>query len=72
MTNSQIDFFWEEVSQIQQRHSLFFPISQIKYFSLQKRETNTELIFFEGYNLPATITLEIQQAYKLVFGIKIE
>lgn len=36
MTNLQIDLFWEEVSQIQQRHSLFFPLSQIKYISLQK------------------------------------
>jgi hypothetical protein len=72
MTNYQIDLFWEEVSQIQQRHSLFFPLSQIKYISLQKKETRTELIFLEGYNLPATITLEIQLAYKLVSDIKFE
>jgi hypothetical protein len=71
MTNYQIDLFWEEVSQIQQRHSLFFPLSQIKYISLQKKETRTELIFLEGYNLPATITLEIQLAYKLVSDITI-
>ena len=72
MTNFQIDLFWEEVSQIQQRHSLFFPISQIKYISLQKKETNTELIFLEGYNLPETMTMEILLAFKLVCDIEFE
>ncbi len=72
MTNFQIDLFWEEVFQIQQRHSLFFPISQIKYISIHKNEACSELIFLEGYNLPATITLEIQLAFKLVSDIKFE
>ena len=72
MTNFQNDLFWEEVSQIQQRHSLFFPITQIKYISLQKKETCTELVFLEGYILPSTITQEIQLAFKLVSDIKFE
>jgi hypothetical protein len=72
MTNFQIDLFREEVSQIQQRHSLFFPLSQIKYISLQKKETSTELIFLGGYNLPVTITQEIQLAFKLALDIHFE
>ena len=72
MTNFQIDLFWEEVFQIQQRHSLFFPITQIKYISLQKNETSTELIFLEGYNLPTSITLKIKLAFKLVYNIQFE
>ena len=72
MTNFQIDLFWEEVSQIQQRHLLFFPISQIKYISIQDIETRTELIFLEGYNLPETITQEIQLGFKLALDIHFE
>ncbi len=72
MTNFQNDLFWEEVSQIQQRHSLFFPIAQIKYISIQKNETITQLIFLEGYNLPATITQEIQLGFKLASDMQFE
>jgi len=52
--------------------ALFFPISQIKYISIQINETHTELIFVEGYHLPEAITLEIQLAFILVSDIKIE
>ena len=72
MTNYKVDLFWYEVPQIQERHSLFFPISQIRYISLLKKETITELIFLEGYNLPATITQEIQLAFKLISDIQFE
>lgn len=72
MTNLQIDLFWEEVSQIQQRHSLFFPLSQIKYISLQEKGKGNDINFLEGYNLPLTITQEIQLAFKLVYDIQFE
>ena len=72
MTNYQINLFWEEVSQIQQRHSLFFKLSQIKYISLQNKGTSTELIFLEGYNLPATITREIKLGFQLASDIHLK
>ena len=72
MTNLQIDLFWEEVSQIQQRHSLFFPVSQIKYISIQEKGTGNDIIFLEGFNLPTTITQEIQLAFKLTSDIQFE
>ena len=72
MTNFQIDLFWEEVAQIQQRHSLFFPISQLKYIGLHEKDSNHSLIFLEGYNLSTAITQEIQLAFKLASDIKFE
>lgn len=45
MKNDQVNIFWEEVEKIQIRHSLFFPVSQIKYISIQGKDDNYELIF---------------------------
>lgn len=70
MTNYQINLFWEEVSQIQQRHSLFFPISQIKFISIQVNGNISKLHFLEGHNLADIITQEIQLTFKLALDFQ--
>lgn len=66
MSKLQIELFWLEIAQIQQRNALFFPISQLKYISLNKNDSGHVIIFIEGYNLPDVITLEIQLAFKII------
>lgn len=66
MTSLQIELFWKEIEQIQIRHALFFPISQIKYISLQEKDSIHNIIFLKGYNLPGTLTNEIQLAFKII------
>lgn len=72
MTNLQIDLLWEEVSQIQHLYSLFILIFQIKYIQIQKKGKGNDITFLEGYNLPTTITHEIQLAFKLASDIHFE
>jgi len=66
MTSLQIELFWYEIEQIQQRNALFFPISQLKYISLNKIDSGHEIHFREGYNMDIVITDEIKLAFKLV------
>lgn len=69
MTSTQQKLFWKEIDLIQTRHSLFFPVEQKEYISLQKINTRFELIFLKGYDLPTAITMEIQFALKLTMTI---
>ena len=47
------------------RHSLFFPVEQKEYISLQKINSTWELTFLEGYDLSTVITQEIEFAFRL-------
>ncbi|HMK03289.1 MAG TPA: hypothetical protein VK489_03820, partial [Ferruginibacter sp.] len=58
----QIELFWYEIEQIQQRHALFFPLSQLKYITLKENV----VVFKEGYDLPGIISQEIQLAFTLI------
>lgn len=69
MVTFQIDHFWEDISQIQQRHSLFFPFYQLKYISLEEKDSIHGFISLEGYNLATAITQQLQLAFKLASEI---
>jgi len=69
MTNFQIELFWAEVEQIQKRHSIFFPISQLKYISIKEQDSIPNIIFLEEYDLPTPITNEIHLAFKMISDI---
>ena len=60
--------FFEELDSIQIRHALLFPPAQKQFVELRNSNGVNQLYFGSGYNLPDGITMEIELAFKLVFG----
>ena len=63
-----LQLFREEVLIIQKRHAIVFPPKQLFYIRAEKVGEEFELKFLKGYDLATVITMEIQLAFKLVFG----
>ena len=59
--------FYEEIGQIQSRHSIFFPDSQMQFIKVKKSGDSYNLKYLDGYALPDVITMEIELAFKLIF-----
>ena len=55
LTDIQEELFWDEVNLIQKRHSLFFPVDQIKNIILSQTGTDHCLAFIEDHQIPAAI-----------------
>lgn len=65
---AQQELFWEEVDQIQQRHGPFFPPAQKKYIRLTRVNDEFSLSFEDGHEFSSATIMEIEFAFKMVFG----
>ena len=63
-----LQLFREELLIIQKRHAIVFPPKQLFYIRAERVGGEFELKFLKGYDLATVITMEIQLAFKLVFG----
>ncbi|MFT3907958.1 MAG: hypothetical protein QM737_00920 [Ferruginibacter sp.] len=63
-----LQLFREELLIIQKRHAIVFPPKQLFYIRAERVGGKFVLKFLKGYNLATVITMEIQLAFKLVFG----
>ena len=57
--------FRNELTLIQQRHSLFFPASQKGFVKIKMVNDEPKLVFTTNCNLDTVIRLEIRMAFKL-------